>query len=73
MGTFYRTAEGMPLYFRYSNKLLYEIDSRSESEFGQLVTYLTDISSKMVKIARCLDRVRADIESTNRDSSCTGL
>ncbi|MDF0642950.1 MAG: hypothetical protein P0111_02870 [Nitrospira sp.] len=61
IGDFYRTAEGVPLFFRKQNRRLYEINSRPESEFSHLVTFLSDLSSKLATILRCVDRLRADI------------
>lgn len=61
IGQFYRTENGMPLFFRNRNHRLYDVLGRADSEFGRLVTYLCDVSSRMVKITRCLDRIQAEV------------
>src|SRR5262249_51729878 len=61
IGRFYRTIDGTALFFRETDRRLYEISDRSESEFGRFVTYLTDLSVKRPMISRALDRLRARV------------
>lgn len=64
IGNVYRTADGTALFFRFSDRRLYEITSKPDSPFGRLVTYLADLSTKMLKVLRCIDRIRADVSET---------
>jgi len=61
LGSFYRTEQGLALFFRYANRHLYEISDKPETPFGQLATYWLDLSSKVASISRCLDRIRATV------------
>jgi hypothetical protein len=58
-GRFCRTADGNALFFRTADRKLYEISDRSDSPFGQLITYLADLSVTNPVMRRSLDRLRA--------------
>lgn len=64
IGRFYRSPENTAYFFRNSDRRLYQIASDPQTPFGLLVTYLSGISTKMVKMGRCLDRIRAEVAYT---------
>lgn len=59
VGRFYRTVEGVPLFFRTADRKVYEISGRAETDFGRYVTYLCDFSVRVPPLFRSIDRVRA--------------
>ncbi len=61
IGDFYSRADGSALFFRRKERKLYELDTKPQSEFGRLVTYLTDVSVKDQALARALDRLTAKV------------
>ncbi len=72
-GAFYRTATGAVLFFRRSDRRLYELDGRPSGRFGQLVTYYTDLSLQLKVLARACDRLRARATETAQTVQVHGL
>lgn len=61
IGRFNRMEDGTPIFFRHSDRRLYEVRGRPEGEFGQLVTWLTDLSTTTAIMKRSLDRLHAQV------------
>ncbi len=61
IGIFYRTEDGTALFFRHRDHKLYELNAKPDSLFGRLVTYLADQSMRLVRMARCIDRLHAQV------------
>jgi hypothetical protein len=59
IGRFYRTEDGVPFFLRHSERRLYEVNGKPDSDFARLVTYLADVSVKADMVNRCLDRLGA--------------
>jgi len=72
LGRFCRTVDSIALFFHTTDRKLYEISDRPKSPFGQLVTYLVDLSVTNPVMRRGLDRLRAWVLGKRTSSRYTG-
>jgi excisionase family DNA binding protein len=73
LGRFYRTEDGTPVFFRHSDRRLYEVSAKPDSAFGSFVTWLTDTSVATPPMKPALERLQARVAQTAERVQIHGL